>query len=263
MQMPYPEYHVTLCAHQEELAQKHRLEQEGSCTSLVATTSAVCFPVPQPDCSIVQTSSLSHGIHKAERLGSLFPQIIVGHINGLVEDTRSHEEQPVAAITRQQDNPVPGALRRNLGWLDGWEVEQMRLSQIEDEDIGRIMIAKEARNGKPSWVNISRLSAGYKALWGQWDRLEVRGGLLFRKFIAAANEEHWQLRVPKSKQREVFQHLHEHNTGGHLGASRTLGKVRLAFYWPWMRDSIEKMCSSVLQGSHHYRQTDHLFNSIQ
>ena len=37
-------------------------------------------------------------------------------------------------------------------------------------------------------------------------------------------------------------HLHEHNTARHLGVERTLEKIKLGFYWPTMRRTIEDLC---------------------
>ena len=119
----------------------------------------------------------------------------------------------------------------------------MRLAQLADNAIGPILVCKETQAPRPAWKEISHLNAAYKVLWSQWDRLEIRGGLLFRRYIATPPQPNrWQLLVPKAKQREVFQHLHEHNTAGHMGGRRTLERAKLAFFWPRMRENIEAMC---------------------
>ena len=68
---------------------------------------------------------------------------------------------------------------------------------------------------------------------------------MFRKNITSRPPgDHWQLLVPQSHRHETFVHLHEHSTGGHLGETRTLHKMKQAFYWPRMRDDVQRMCRS-------------------
>ena len=109
--------------------------------------------------------------------------------------------------------------------------------------VGSFLLAKEDGLDKPAWADISERCADYKALWGQWDHLEVRGSLLFRKSEAEnTNSPRWQLLVPKGRWKEVFRHLHDHRTGGHLGLAKTLEKIQVAFYWPRMQDIVEYLC---------------------
>ena len=151
----------------------------------------------------------------------------------------------VAAVTtRSKDTPLMGDLRCNQGWLDGWDVEHMRLIQLSDTDMGPMMLDKEAGSSRPSWENISHLSSGYKTLWSNWENIEIRGGLLFKKYFAIGNTTKWQLLVPSPKRKEVFNHFHAHNTGGHLGVDRTLHRIKLAFYWPGMSQDVSKWCMS-------------------
>ena len=75
---------------------------------------------------------------------------------------------------------------------------------------------------------------------------EIRGNFLFRKSeTGKSNFTHWQLLVPKEKWKEVFQHLHDHRTGGHLGTKKTYEKIQFAFFWSCMREVMEyfyKIC---------------------
>ena len=133
--------------------------------------------------------------------------------------------------------------RKELGWLDGWDVEHLRLSQVSGEAIGPILLLKEADATKPAWPEVSHLSSASKALWATWDKLAVKDGLLFKTgYNPKTRRTNWQLLVPSAKRKEVFTHLHEHNTGGHLGVERTLEKIKLGFYWPTMRRTIEDLC---------------------
>ena len=157
----------------------------------------------------------------------------------VTDDSTPH----VRVTTRQQSAPIPDDLRHNQGWLQGWEMEKIRQSQVEDPIVGPFLLHKEEMKPKPTWMEVSAKCEDYKALWSQWDRLEVRGSLLFRRFEGSKpGSPRWQLIVPREKQKEVFTHMHDHRTGGHLGSAKTLEKVQLAFYWPRMRTFIENLC---------------------
>lgn len=132
-------------------------------------------------------------------------------------------------------------LRPSQGWLEGWDPEAMRQDQLDDPVIGVIM--REVEEGiKPAWKDISDRSPRYKALWSTWKSLHLRGGLLFRKCPHHEDDIEWQLLVPLGKRQDVFSHLHEHRTGGHPGAERTIKRISQAFYWEYMADDIEIMC---------------------
>ena len=145
----------------------------------------------------------------------------------------------------QENDSTESAFRPNQGWLQGWDVDKIRLSQLEDPAIGPLLLAKEEGNDKPRWSDISDKCRDYKALWAQWDHLEIRGNLLFRKSeTGKSRSPQWQLLVPKAKWKEVLQHLHDHRTGGHLGTKKTLEKIQHAFFWPHMRETVENFCKS-------------------
>ena len=151
--------------------------------------------------------------------------------------------QTVAAVTRQQNQEAPQTLRPNQGWLDGWDLDQFRLEQLEYESIGPFLVGIEAQVVKREWRTISDRSSRYKALWTQWECLKVKSGLLFRKIPGiTTNSDKWQLVVPQTKRMDVFEHLPEHSTGGHLGMDRTLKKIQLAFFWPKMIEDITLLC---------------------
>ena len=154
----------------------------------------------------------------------------------------------INATTRQQAQLLEDGLRSSRFWLKGWEVEQMRLSQLQDPDIGSVLTLKEEKQQKPEWKDISHLSDKYKSLWAQWGQLEIRGRLLFRRRIFGnASTGGWQLLVPRSKQKDVFEHLHIHATGGHLGTEKTISKIIVAFYWPGLRRDVQQLCKKCDQ----------------
>jgi hypothetical protein len=103
---------------------------------------------------------------------------------------------------------------------------------MEDSTVRQILLLKESASDRPSWKGISNLPYFIKTYWSQWDRLEVRDDVLYRKWINAdLNTVTWQLVLPKCLRKEVLQQLHNENVAGHLGVSRTIARVRSRFYW--------------------------------
>ena len=104
--------------------------------------------------------------------------------------------------------------------------------------IAPFLLAKKDGLNKSAWADISERCADYKALWSQWDRLEVKGSLLFRKCEGGkTNPPCWQLLVPKERWKEVFRHLHEHG-------ARFLSPILSQISWQvtWLRLQSQVTC---------------------
>ncbi|KAJ8948173.1 hypothetical protein NQ318_010446 [Aromia moschata] len=86
-------------------------------------------------------------------------------------------------------------------------------------------VPKEDR--KPTWEEVSRYSPTVKSYWAQWNSLVLSDGLLKRVLEKSdGTEERKQLIVPRNRVPEVLEEIHNGSTGGHLGVTKTLGKVR-------------------------------------
>ena len=48
--------------------------------------------------------------------------------------------------------------------------------------------------------------------------------------------------TPTHLRREIFHHLHELRTGGHLGITRTTKDLRRRFYWPGLQNDVRTWC---------------------
>ena len=159
--------------------------------------------------------------------------------SALRDDTSS----PAIRATTRTQAMAAGGLMENRAWLRGWEVDNMRLSQLNDPVIGPLLTRKEDGPDQPPWKDISHLSDSFKSLWAQWERLKMHGGLLFRRsYPDRTGRTRLQLLVPEDKWHEVFQHLHEHSTGGHMGVQKTKNKIAFAFFWPGLQQTVEKLC---------------------
>ena len=82
-----------------------------------------------------------------------------------------------------------------------------------------------------------------KAYWHEWDFIELRDDLLFKKrFRDVGNDAKYLFLMPAVLRKEVFRQLHENVTGGHLGRRKTYDKIRKRFYWCSMYTNVSYWC---------------------
>ena len=126
--------------------------------------------------------------------------------------------------------------------LDGF-VQQLELDEIceqqdEDDNIHVIKSAKEEFPERPAWKDMLSESETVKCLWTQWDSLVVVNSVLYRR----ARGNMWQLVAPPDIWQDLFEVVHVHKTGGHLGANRTLRRLKQDLWWPGMKHDICHWC---------------------
>ena len=168
------------------------------------------------------------------------------HNNAVEEEPHNRvNDYVVRATTRQDLSRQSEGLVQNQVILDGWSVADVIKDQMSDPDIGPILVEKSTSNVRPSWSKISGSKAALKTLWRQWDRLEVKSGMLYRKFISElGNQVIFQLVVPVKNRKQVMHYYHDIPSAAHLGNERFLGKLRQSFYWPNMSDDIKRYCKN-------------------
>ncbi|CAC5404170.1 unnamed protein product [Mytilus coruscus] len=151
----------------------------------------------------------------------------------------------IRVVTRSELKEQQNAIKDNEALLGGWDLSEIRQQQLEDEDIGKIFAAFESGPQKPPWESISSETSALKTLWGQWDRLEMHGGVLYRRFetnIGQAARK--QMIVPKSRTQELLHYFHDVPSAAHLGVDKTLKKLKNGFYWPNMKEYVQAYCRS-------------------
>ena len=84
------------------------------------------------------------------------------------------------------------------------------------------------------------------ALDSPTDRFCVRDGLLYKKNFAPGGAR-FLLVVPTSLRLPVLHVMHDDATSGHLGFARTLHRTQERFYWPKMRQTIQRYVASCVQ----------------
>ena len=119
------------------------------------------------------------------------------------------------------------------------DVPRLKDAQDKDRDISFIKHWLE-KGERPTKQAISSESWFVKSLLNQWSRLSVQQELLVRRVEELETDEiKWQVVIPLSMRRDVLKYAHDVKTAAHLGIRKTLGKVRLRFYWPGLQNDVK------------------------
>ena len=111
--------------------------------------------------------------------------------------------------------------------------------QGNDSDLGPLLKWKES-GLKPTYSEIQQASAATRHYWHLWDSIEIKDGLLFKKFYKKDGTENFsQFLVPFTLRKEVLTNLHNSVLSGHLGKKKTKGKLVQKYYWYEMREDID------------------------
>ncbi|CAG2257611.1 unnamed protein product [Mytilus edulis] len=152
------------------------------------------------------------------------------------EETVKHLATPLTEADETPDiTEITGLIPGNIR-----AVTRSELKEQQNE-----MKVNEALLGKPPWESISSGTSALKTLWGQWDRLEMHGGVLYRRFETNIGQTaRKQMIVPKSRTQELLHYFHDVPSAAHLGVDKTLEKLKNGFYWPNMKEYVQAYCRS-------------------
>lgn len=121
--------------------------------------------------------------------------------------------------------------------------EEFGRKQREDKDLAPIISRLEASSTKPGWEEMSPYSSICKAYWKMWDVLELRDGVLYRKW----EDEHEGTQlllpvIPDNMKKTVLEELHNTSTAGHFGIRRTYQRLANRYFWVGRRADVERWC---------------------
>ena len=123
--------------------------------------------------------------------------------------------------------------------------EDLQREQRNDHSLGIIINWLEARPVRPSWREVSPQSLEVKRYGRLWDSLSIEDGVLTYRWETANRDEGVSLRVlPRCMRWDAWRQLHEDPCGGHLGISKTLGKLRERFFWAGQSFDVKKWCEA-------------------
>ncbi|KAJ8948302.1 hypothetical protein NQ318_020789 [Aromia moschata] len=137
-------------------------------------------------------------------------------------------------------------IRRLTVVKDDWQRDELLRDQESDPNLKPIVNWKK-EDRKPTWEEVSRYSPTVKSYWAQWKSLVLSDGLLKRVLEKSdGTEERKHLIVPRNRVPEVLEEIHNGSTGGHLGVTKTLGKVRERFYWVNCTTYVKEWCNKCV-----------------
>jgi len=109
------------------------------------------------------------------------------------------------------------------------------LEQLKDDDLRPIIEWKEDSEEQRSRSHLEKASERTRALWAQWESLELKGRILYHRFEdARRNLSHLQIILPQSLVKQFAYQCHIGQTGGHFGVRKTQDQfVRRAYAVGW------------------------------
>ncbi|KAI8517499.1 hypothetical protein Bbelb_035160 [Branchiostoma belcheri] len=120
--------------------------------------------------------------------------------------------------------------------LPGFSQADLAQQQRDDPILDRV-IHFVGRGRKPDRREREGEHREVNRILGQWDRLELRNGILYRRsFSRKADQAVKQAVLPVALRKDVFTQVHSRS--GHLGVPRILELLRNRVYWPNMEGDI-------------------------
>ncbi|PIK35807.1 Retrovirus-related Pol polyprotein from transposon [Apostichopus japonicus] len=128
-------------------------------------------------------------------------------------------------------------------WFGCLTKDEIRSKQKEDKDLGIVLGWKENGNDRPHWEQVAGNNNAVRNYWNQWQQLEVKNGILYRKFESPTGEKFtYQLIVPEDMREDILKLSHDHKVAGHFKTKKTIDRVRNNYYWSGYRSDIDKWC---------------------
>ena len=79
------------------------------------------------------------------------------------------------------------------------------------------------------------------AHWAQWDQLKFADQVLRRRWEEGSSTRiKYQIILPRNLQETALQAHHNHTIASHRGVDKTLGALRMQYYWPGLTAQVKK-----------------------
>lgn len=117
-----------------------------------------------------------------------------------------------------------------------FSIQELQQSQHQDTVISKVLPFVAARK-RPS--RRERFGGDLKAirLLKQWDKLEVRDGVMYRVTKdSVSKQKRFQFVLPHCLRDKALSGIHDQ--AGHQGQDRTLSLAKQRFYWPNMEKDV-------------------------
>uniref|UniRef100_A0AAV2MR94 Gypsy retrotransposon integrase-like protein 1 n=1 Tax=Knipowitschia caucasica TaxID=637954 RepID=A0AAV2MR94_KNICA len=206
-----------------------------------ALTAAPILAYPHVDLPyVVDTDASGTGIGAVlSQQGGEGERVVGYYSRALSREERNYSECRYCERQEERDRDKPRVSTATINPPDDLSSEQ--LQQLQESDTTLALIRKWLElPRRPEWPAVSPHGTDIKAYYSQWGNIELRNGLLFRRWRAPGQgKDILQLLVPRSLQPQVLQSVHGSIGSGHFGISKTLHRLRGRFYWPGCRQDVE------------------------
>ena len=170
------------------------------------------------------------------------PSIPVNEV--VVAAVQVEPDTPVDSTTAEPDEPPAVEEQVTLPW----STEGLNCSAEGRPGRRSDLSACRVRVSKPSWNDVVQYSKEVKTLWSFWPRLNLRDGLLQRKFTSIEQQsEFWQTIIPSSHRQEFIEWVHAGSAGGHFGVKKTSAAVQSRAYSRCLRYNSQCHWTIVVQ----------------
>ena len=134
---------------------------------------------------------------------------------------------------------APGSRQEAVPENWGWDPRRWRERQARDQDVRLVREWLEQGRRLTPAERLAQTDTGRRLL-GQWDRLELRDGVLCRRVSdPKLGEEVRQIVVPADEVTALVSAYH--NQLGHQGQERTVSLLRRFFFWPGLEASVHAL----------------------
>ena len=121
----------------------------------------------------------------------------------------------------------------------------INLQEEQQKDSSLQLVRQFKHSGMPkppyfAWKFDSQL----RSYWNCWDEEHLIDGLLVRYTSVSKGPPKRVILVPQHSVSQVLDSVHSGPSGGHMGITRTLGRVKERFYWPHMKSSVQSNIGS-------------------
>ena len=160
-------------------------------------------------------------------------------------ETDDEETATRTQLEEDEDIAEVSTISPSDSWASSWSVEELKSSQAADAALSQ-MITWLSSKSVPYCVPKGS-SIQLQSLWTQRRYLLLKDGILYRRWEDVPGKglhKKLQLVLPQQLVTEVLTKLHNATTGGHLGAKKTLERVRTRFYWVGQRRDVEEWCKT-------------------
>ena len=138
--------------------------------------------------------------------------------------------------------------------ISTWSAEQLSAMQRDDEDLKEICRLFTEKGAEITWDDVAPHSHVARAYWAQRQQLSLKDGVLYRRWLCLGDlKEKWLIVAPRVMRQQLLNQAHSGLGGGHLGARRTLARLRCRYFWIGQSEDVKRLLGSCTQCSRYRR----------